>query len=315
MSNKRKAEKFSIIIPVYNEESNISTIYERILKVLSGMDVSGYEIIFVSDGSTDGSEKAIKDLGEKDEGVKGLFFSRNHGHQFALKAGLDHSNGDAVASMDADLQHPPELLPEMYEKWQEGYDIVQTIRKETEGVGPFKKITAKLYYSFLNFFSDVDVVDGAADFRILDRKVVEVLSGFSESNLFMRGLIPYVGFKIAYIDFVAADRFSGTSKYTVKKMFHFAVDGLMGFSIKPLRMATHLGIFMSAFSMVYIVYVLISKYMLQNTVQGWSSVVCIVSLLGGIQLICLGIIGEYVGRAFMELKQRPQYIIAEKINL
>ena len=167
----------------------------------------------------------------------------------------------------------------------------------------------------MNFFSDVDVVDGAADFRILDRKVVDVLSGFSESNLFMRGLIPYVGFKIAYIDFVAADRFSGTSKYTVKKMFHFAVDGLMGFSIKPLRMATHLGIFMSAFSMVYIVYVLISKYMLQNTVQGWSSVVCIVSLLGGIQLICLGIIGEYVGRAFMELKQRPQYIIAEKINL
>ncbi|QEN06991.1 glycosyltransferase [Oceanispirochaeta crateris] len=311
----RKADKISIVVPIFNEEANINLLYKRLMEQIPLLDLDKYEILFVSDGSTDESENIIKSLGAEDNNVKGLFFSRNHGHQFALKAGLDNSSGDVVVSMDADLQHPPELILPLYERWQSGFDIVQTIRKETEGAGPFKILTAKLYYSFLNFFSDVKVLDGAADFRLMDRKAVDVLGDFNESNLFMRGLIPYIGFKTSYIDFVAADRHGGESKYTIRKMFRFAMDGLMGFSIKPLRMATHLGIWMSFTSVLYLIYVIVSKFFLHNTSPGWSSLVSIVSLLGGIQLVCLGIIGEYVGRAFMELKRRPQYIIAERVNL
>ncbi len=311
----RKAGSISIVVPVYNEEGNIKVLYDALVENLAVLDVPEYEILFVSDGSTDQSESILGELARQDKHVKGLFFSRNHGHQFALKAGLDHSSGDVVISMDADLQHPPELIKELYVRWQEGYDVVQTIRKDTEGAGIFKKATASVFYKIMNWLSDVDVKSGAADFRLLDKKVVETLRQIRESSLFMRGLIPYLGYSTCYFEFSAPERFAGTSKYTLRKMIRFAVDGILGFSVKPLRIAAVLGLVMSFFAVLSLLYVLVSVFVLHNTVHGWASAVSIVALLGGIQLVSLGVIGEYVGRAFMELKGRPQYIIRERVNL
>lgn len=303
--------KVSIIVPCYNEEGNIEVLVDAVAKALK--DTQNYELILIDDGSADSTLEHIKATAKTRPHVKYISFSRNFGHQAALRAGLAHATGDAVISMDADLQHPPELLPTLIKKWQEGYDIVYTRRDDTKVKTTwFKKTSSKMFYKVLNGLSELGIEEGAADFRLLDRKVVNVINEVPENNLFLRGFINWAGFKVFAIDYVPAERFSGVSKYSLKKMLALASLGITQFSIKPLRLANGLGLLSALAGIVYGVYVVVERLVFNNTVSGWASVTICVLVLGGVQLIILGIIGEYLGRTFMQTKHRPEYIVREQ---
>ena len=305
--------EISIIIPVFNEEGNLQELYKRLRYVLEEEMGVTYEILFVEDGY-DSSWKIIKSMHEENDHIKGIRFSRRFGHQCALKAGLDYAQGKAVISMDADLQHPPELIVELYEKWKEGYQIVQTVRKDTIGGNLFKKITSILFYRFMNVISDVEIKPGSSDFRLIDRQVVNELMKMNERQFFLRGLVHWVGFKHYSIEYVAQERFSGSPKYTFPKLINFAIDGVMSFSTKPLRIATMTGFFVSILTFCYIIYALIVYFFLKKTIPGWTSILISVLFIGGIQLIALGIIGEYIGKLYIENKRRQNYIIHEIVE-
>ena len=300
----------SIIIPVYNEEGNIALITSRLTDVLKTLDYQ-YEIIFVDDGSSDNTLGDIKATATIDQHIFFISFSRNFGHQNALKAGLDMGRGDCVISMDGDLQHPPGLLPQLIKKWEEGYDIVYTIRKDDTKLPLLKRKSSSLYYSFLNRLSDIEIENGTADFRLVDKRVAALLSNFTEADLFWRGLVKWLGFKQIGIEYIPSEREIGASKYTFKKMLQFALKGITSFSIKPLTVAVYLGFAFSFLSLLYIPYVLISQYM-GVAVSGWASTIVTIVFFGGLQLMILGIIGTYLGKLFMQSKQRPHYIIREK---
>ncbi len=301
----------SIVIPTYNEEGNIKNLYERLINTLSGLPYK-LEIIYIDDGSKDGTLSQIANLSEKDKRVKYISFSKNFGHQIALKAGLDYAIGDIVISLDADLQHPPELIPELVRKWEEGFEIVYTIRKDVENVSLFKRLTAKIFYILLNQLSGLNISQGAADFRLLDRKVVDVIKEMKEGNLFIRGMIPWLGFKQFGIEYVPEKRVWGKSKYTVRKMFLFAMQGITSFSVKPLHLTTFIGSFVFVLSLFYIIYALSIFFLSNISIPGWTSLLISVLFLGSINLIMLGIIGEYIGKIAIESKKRPNYIIREK---
>lgn len=304
-----KAYVISIVIPCYNEEGNIKVLYEKTKSCLHNKTV---EFIFVDDNSSDSTLSILENLSKTDTSVKFISFSRNFGHQNALKAGLDNATGDCVISMDADLQHPPEMLPELIDKWLEGYDIVYTLRKDVENVSFFKKITSSLFYKLMNRFSEVEIKEGSADFRLLDRKIVDILKNdFSEFHLFYRGLISWVGFKQIGVEYIPHKRFSGTTKYSIGKMFSFAVNGITSFSIKPLKFAILLGIFISIISVFYALYVLYIAIFTNTAVEGWTSVILSVLFIGGINMILLGIIGEYIGKMYLENKKRPHFLIKQ----
>ncbi len=305
-----KNYKLSIVVPSYNEEENVKVLAERLTTVIKTLEVKDYEIIFVNDGSRDNTLNNVKLMHEQDKHIHYISFSRNFGHQCALRAGLDAATGDCVVSMDADMQHPPEIIPEMIAKWQEGYDIVYTLRQESKHLGLFKRLTSKMFYGVINKLSDIKIQPGAADFRLLDRSVVNALKGFKENSIFYRGLISWMGFKQFAIEYEPADRMFGTSKYTIKKMFAFALSGITSFSVVPLQISTVLGVIISLLSFLYAIYSIVMHFC-SRTVSGWTSVMCGVFFLGGIQLIMLGIIGEYVGKLFMEVKGRPPYIVRE----
>jgi dolichol-phosphate mannosyltransferase len=222
---------------------------------------------------------------------------------------LDYSIGKAVISMDSDLQHPPEIIEKFYEEWKKGYDIVCATRKDTEGISLLKKVSSRFFYTVMNFLSDTKIEEGSSDFRLLDRKVVDEVKKFSETHLFLRGIISWIGYKSTAVEYLASQRYSGKSKYTIKKMVHFALDGIMSFSIRPLRVAMACGFFISVFSFLYILYALISKFVLKTTLAGWTSILISVLFLGGIQLLSIGILGEYLGKLFIESKKRRNYII------
>ena len=297
----------SIVIPAYNEADNIFVIAESIKKVFSSIDYH-YEIILVDDGSADHTLQKIKAYASISDNVFFLEFSRNFGHQLAVKAGMDHAFGDCVISMDCDMQHPPELIPEMLQKWQEGFEVVYTIREEDKTLSKGKRSSSSLFYKTLNWLSDIDLEPGAADFRLLDQKVVNVFRNFQENEPFLRGLVKWLGFKQYAIKYNPAARFSGKSKYTIKKMFRLALHGVTSFSIKPLYSAVYLGFILSLASVLYIPYVI---YAFVNNVEvsGWASMIMTIVFFGGLQLIILGIIGIYVGKMFMQTKNRPNYII------
>ena len=304
-----KAYVISIVIPCYNEEGNIKVLYEKTKSCLHNKTV---EFIFVDDNSSDSTLSILENLSKTDTSVKFISFSRNFGHQNALKAGLDNATGDCVISMDADLQHPPEMLPELIDKWLEGYDIVYTLRKDVENTSFFKKITSSLFYKLMNRFSEVEIKEGSADFRLLDRKIVDILKNdFSEFHLFYRGLISWVGFKQIGVEYIPHKRFSGTTKYSIGKMFSFAVNGITSFSIKPLKFAILLGIFISIISVFYALYVLYIAIFTNTAVEGWTSVILSVLFIGGINMILLGIIGEYIGKMYLENKKRPHFLIKQ----
>lgn len=299
----------SIVLPAFNEEGNIQIVYSRLTTVMK--EYENYEIIFVDDGSKDFTLERIKEIAGNDNKIKYISFSRNFGHQNALKAGLDYSSGECVISMDCDLQHPPELILEMINKWHEGYDIINTVRSESKDISFFKRKTSNLFYSFINKLSDINITAGSSDFRLLDRKVVAILKKCTEFPFF-RGMVSWVGFKSYPIPYNPDKRYSGESKYSIKKMIFFALNGITSFTVKPLHLSSLLGVVISAFSFLYIIYAIFCKIFTDQTIAGWTSVLVSVLFLGGIQLIIIGILGEYIGKLFITSKNRPLYIIQEK---
>jgi glycosyltransferase involved in cell wall biosynthesis len=305
-------KKISFVVPVFNEEENIHEFHRRLTQVMAPLPYD-YEILFIDDGSRDRTSLLIRELAEKDPHVQGYVFARNFGHQLALTCGLDQSTGDAVISMDGDLQHPPEMVPELLKKWEEGFEIVQTVRKATEDATWFKNITSRLYYKLINSMSEVRITPGGSDFRLMDRKAVDALNRFRERARFIRGMVNNLGFRYTTLEFVAPPRFAGHSKFNLRKMLRFALDGITAFSRVPLRLALYVGCIAGLGSILLIGHVIYVKYIIQDAVPGWTTLAAAEFFLGGVELIGIGIVGEYVGRIFDEVKQRPLYIIREHI--
>jgi len=304
-------KKISIIIPAYNEEKNIPIIRERIESVFSSLKDYLYEIIFVNDGSRDNTQRVLENLSIKYTEVKYVELSRNFGHQAVLKAGLDYAKANAIISMDADLQHPPEVIPQLIEQWEKGYDVVYTIREYNKNISFIKKTTSDFYYKIISSLSNFKFEKGTSDFRLLDAKVVEELQQNKESDLFLRGLVKWIGFSQIYVKFTAGDRNEGKSKYTIRKMLHLALTGVTSFSVKPLYLAAYIGFFFSLSAILYVPYVIYSLIKGTET-SGWTSLIMTVVFFGGLQLVILGIIGIYLGKIFKQVKNRPQFIVKSK---
>ena len=299
----------SIIVPVHNEKDNVSLMAKAIKRVFAPLDYR-YNLIFVDDGSSDLTLHEIKKLAIQDKHIKYVSFSRNFGHQAAIKAGLDKADGDCVITLDGDMQHPPHLIPQLLEKWEEGYDMVYTVRKEDKKLPFAKRVTSNLFYRIINRLSDIKIEKGAADFRLMNRNVVDVLKNLQEFEPFFRGLVKWAGFKQMAVEYQPDQRKSGVSKYTSKKMIKFALQGITSFSIRPLYAAIYIGFLCAAFSTLYIPYAIYSYYF-GYTISGWTSVIVIIVFFGGLQLMILGIIGIYLGKLFMQNKHRPIYIVKE----
>lgn len=298
----------SIVVPVYNEEENIKHFYQAVCAVMEASPYA-FELIFVDDGSADKSREIIAALEQSDERVQGMFLARNFGHQLALTCGLDYAEGDAVITMDGDMQHPPELLPVLLQKWEAGFDVVQTIRQTTEGVSWLKKLTSKGYYKLLNKLSDVHIHEGGSDFRLMDKRVVQVFRRYREHARFIRGMVSAMGYRQAYIEFVAPKRFAGSSKFSPRKMLHFALDGIMSYSKTPLRFGLYGGFISGFICLLLMLHVLFIKFFTDDAVPGWATITVSLLFFCGVQLSILGIIGEYIGRIFEEVKQRPLYLV------
>lgn len=309
MNRKIDTKLITLVIPVFNEEENIKLIEETIFKILSPK--ISYEIVFIDDGSIDSSLDTIKQIANKKDNVYFISFSRNFGHQNALKAAFDRCRGDIIISLDCDLQHPPELIPDMLELWQHGFDIVYTCRKDTRDTSAFKRSSATLFYSIINLISKLNLKSGVADFRLIDKKVLDSLRLYNEYDLFFRGLVANIGFNQTEITYTAGKRAHGKSKYSIRKMISLAVSGITGFSVFPLRILTALGLLFSFFSLVYGFYAVGIRFFTNQAVPGWASIMAGIYFLGGLQLAALGICGEYIGKTFLEVKRRPHYIIAE----
>lgn len=299
----------SIIVPVHNEKDNVSVMAKAIKRVFADLDYR-YNLIFVDDGSSDLTLHEIKKLAIQDKHIRYVSFSRNFGHQAAIKAGLDKADGDCVITLDGDMQHPPHLIPQLLEKWEEGYDMVYTVRKEDKKLPFTKRVTSNLFYRLINRLSDIKIEKGAADFRLMNRNVVDVLKNLQEFEPFFRGLVKWAGFKQVAIEYHPDQRKSGVTKYTSKKMIKFALQGITSFSIRPLYAAIYIGFLCAAFSTLYIPYAIYSYYF-GYTISGWTSVIVIIVFFGGLQLMILGIIGIYLGKLFMQNKHRPIYIVKE----
>lgn len=301
----------SVIIPSYNEERNVGIMHERLTKTLSEITDS-YEMIFVNDCSKDQTLLRIKELGERDSHVKYLSFSRNFGHQIAVSAGLDFCTGEAVVIIDGDLQDPPELITQMYERYKEGYKVVYAKRKTREGETWFKKATAKIFYRLLASMTSIDIPVDVGDFRLIDRVIVEHLRNMPEKSKYIRGQIAWIGYKQTFVEYHRDARLYGTTNYPLKKMLRFALDGITAFSDKPLKIASGLGIFSAIVSLLALVYALISHFCFHTTITGWTSLILSVLFIGGVQLITIGIIGEYIARINNDVRNRPLYILDEK---
>ena len=302
----------SIVTPVYNEEDNVVFFHEEITKVMktTGMD---YELIYVNDGSKDRTDELIRELAEKDPHVRAITFARNFGHQTAITCGMDFARGDAVITMVGDMQHPPELIPLLLEKWKDGYDIIQTIRTSTEDSGFIKKITSAGYYKVINSISKTPVTPGGSDFRLMNRKSLDVFLRFREHARFIRGIVGGLGFKQTTIKFEAPARHAGVSKFSMNKMLHFAMDGILTNSTTPLRAAFYAGAVSGFIGILLILHVLYS-YLVGNTVPGWATMTILIAFFGSANLVGLGIIGEYIGRIYEESKNRPLYWISGDTN-
>jgi glycosyltransferase involved in cell wall biosynthesis len=302
--------EISVIIPIFNEELNIQSLYDRLKKVLIEITPS-HELIFVNDGSKDKSIVLIKELAKKDSAVKYIDFSRNFGHQIAVTAGLDNSSGDAVVIIDADLQDPPELISEMYQKMKEGYEVVYAKRRSRQGENFLKKFTAKMFYRTLGSLTSISIPVDTGDFRIMDKRIVEVLKQMPEQQKFLRGQISWIGFNQTYVEYDRQERQGGETGYTYKKMFRLALDGITSFSNAPLKFATISGFIVSGIAFFIMLYALYSRFITKDYVPGWTSQILSVMFIGGIQLVSVGIIGEYISRISTNIRNRPLYIIKE----
>lgn len=306
-------QKVSIVVPVYNEEDNLREFHKRITEVMS-KEPYDYSIVFVNDGSNDNSAVILSELAQEDQRVEAYLLSRNYGHQMALTCGLDHAEGDAVITMDGDLQHPPEVVPQLLRLWEEGNEIVITKRLSTEDAGVFKKVTSAGYYKLINILSKVEITPGGSDFRLMDRIAVDAFKQYRERARFIRGLVSTLGFKVAKVDFVAPPRFAGTSKFNLRKMLHFALDGITAFSNLPLRWAFYIGLVCGLCSLGLLGHVVYVRCFTADAVPGWATTTVSILFLGGIQLVGIGILGEYIGRIFEEIKHRPLYLVSRHIK-
>ncbi|MCU6710434.1 glycosyltransferase family 2 protein [Paenibacillus sp. J5C_2022] len=302
---------YSIIVPMYNEEAVIEHTYER-LKEVMGRTGESYELLFVNDGSKDRTVELVRMICEFDLHVRLIDFSRNFGHQIAITAGMDHAQGEAIVIIDADLQDPPEVILDMIAKWKEGYEVVYGQRLKRKGETVFKKLTAMAFYRLLRSMTTVDIPIDTGDFRLIDRKVCDVLRGLKEKNRFVRGLISWIGFRQTSVEYVREERFAGETKYPLRKMLRFAMDGITSFSYKPLRIAAYLGFMLSLGSFIYLLIVVFQRLFTETTEAGWASLMALSLLFNGIILILLGVMGEYIGRIYDESKGRPLYIVRDR---
>ena len=306
----------TIIIPVYDEEKVVNECYKRVKESLKKIPDYTYEIIFVNDGSKDRTLEILEDIASKDEQVKVISFSRNFGHQAAVTAGLKEVTGDAIVIIDADLQDPPELIPDMVKKWEEGFEVIYGKRSTRKGESAFKLLTAKMFYDTLNALSDVEIPKNTGDFRLVDRKVVDTINSLPEHNKFLRGLFSWVGYKQYAYEYERQERFAGETKYPLKKMFKLASDGIISFSSKPIKLVGGLGIFSITISIIILIYALASYiFKLNQLSAGWTSIMVAITFFAGVQLLSLWVISEYIGRIYDEAKGRPQYIVDKKINI
>jgi len=303
----------SIIIPVYNEEKNITPLLDRLLPIINGYQ---YEVIFVSDGSTDNTAAEVNKQASKNTQIKLVSFYRNFGHQMALTCGYRYAKGDCVVTIDADLQDPPEIIHEMISKWKAGAKVVYAKRKTREVDSYFKKKTAACFYQLINFLSETPIPDEVGDFRLLDKEIVLFLNDLPEQSRFLRGLVAWGGYPAEYVYFKREKRHTGETHYTLSRMINFAMEGIISFSTKPLRLATYMGFFSAGLGFLGIIYALIGKFIHPaGWVTGWTALFVGIMFVGGVQLITIGIIGEYISRIYIEIQKRPQYLIKEKTNL
>lgn len=305
-------EKISIIVPCYNEEKSIPFFYKEISKVIKKMNNVNFEIIFLNDGSTDKTLKVIKGYADIDKNVKYISFSRNFGKEAALYSGLDNSTGDYVAVMDADLQDPPELLEEMYNIIiNEGYDCVATRRVDRKGEPPIRSFFAKCFYKIINKISNAEIVDGARDFRLMKRSMVESILDMKEYNRFSKGIFGWVGYNTKWLSYENVERVAGETKWSFWKLFKYSIEGIIAFSTTPLLISSFVGILFFIVSIIMVCFIIIRTMLFGDPVAGWPSLVCIIFLISGIQLFCIGILGQYLAKTYMEVKSRPIYIIKE----
>ncbi|HDR7623053.1 TPA: glycosyltransferase family 2 protein [Bacillus mycoides] len=304
----------SVVVPMYFEEEVAQECYNRLKSVMLQNNIN-YEFVFVNDGSTDRTMEILSEIAANDYRTKIVNFARNFGHQVAVTAGIAAAKGDAIVIIDADLQDPPEVIPELIAKWEEGYEVVYAKRKQRKGETWFKLLTAKYFYKFLNYMSDIDIPKDTGDFRIIDRKVADVFNQMTERNRFIRGMMSWVGFRQTYVEYERDERFAGETKYPLKKMIKFASDGIIAFSTKPLRIVMSLGLLSVLISIAVLLYTITVKIIGNDTQTGWASIMVAITFFSGIQLLGLGIVGQYIARIYDESKNRPIYIVKETINV
>ncbi|MGF9767784.1 glycosyltransferase family 2 protein [Bacillus albus] len=304
----------SVVVPMYFEEEVAQECYNRLKSVMLQNNIN-YEFVFVNDGSTDRTMEILSEIAANDYRTKIVNFARNFGHQIAVTAGISAAKGDAIVIIDADLQDPPEVIPELIAKWEEGYEVVYAKRKQRKGETWFKLLTAKYFYKFLNYMSDIDIPKDTGDFRIIDRKVADVFNQMTERNRFIRGMMSWVGYRQTYVEYERDERFAGETKYPLKKMIKFASDGIIAFSTKPLRIVMTLGLLSVLISIIVLLYTITVKIIGTGTQTGWASIMVAITFFSGIQLLGLGIVGQYIARIYDESKNRPIYIVKETINI
>jgi len=306
----------SIVVPAYNEESNLAVLYANVREVMDGLgDVDDWEIVIVDDGSTDATWKVIETLNAASGRVRGIRLSRNFGHQSALMAGLAAARGRAVISMDADLQHPPALLPQLVRKWQEGFQIVHAVRRDPPNVPWFKRVTSRLYYRVFTFLSGVEIEPGAADFRLLDRQVLDEILQFEEEGLFLRGIVRWVGYATASVPFDCQKRHAGTTKYGLRKMLTLGWHGVSAFSLVPLRIGIIIGLLSSTLAFISVGLAILGKWLDDSAIPGWASSVAISSFLFGVLFVFLAVLAEYVGRIAVEVRRRPRFLVRDTTRM
>jgi len=309
-SLRDEPKRVSLVVPVYNESANLSAL---IAAVSAAMGLCAYELILVDDGSTDGTAEGIATHAQADGRIIGLCLSRNFGHQYALSAGLKYATGDVVVMMDGDLQHPPSLVPDMIRLWREGYNIVQGRRVDTEGISSRRQFFSRMYYGVFRFLCGISLDEGESDFRLLDRSIVEEINKMQEGQLFLRGLIAWMGYRRAKVDYVAPARFAGKSKYNLRKMLRLARSGILSFSTAPMRLGIVAGLCMSALSFLELIYVLIAR-ICGATVPGWASTMVLLSLVFGVMFLLMGLQGEYLLRIYERVQRRPAFLVERVIG-
>lgn len=305
--------RLSVVVPCYNEEAVITETHKRLSAVLAALPNITYEIIYVNDGSRDRTAELLRELQANDAHIRIVLLARNFGHQMAVTAGLEHATGDAIVIIDADLQDPPEVIAEMLAQWREGYDVVYGVRTDRAGETRFKLFTAKVFYRLINTLSNIEMPLDVGDFRLIDRKVAEALKQMPERDRFLRGMVSWVGFRQSGVFYRRAARFAGETKYPFFKMLRFATDAVLSFSLTPLRLAIYLGFAVIATAFGGILYA-VYKYYVNDVVRGWASLFVALLLMSGVQLITIGIIGEYIGRIYGEVKQRPLYLVQTRLG-